>query len=59
MLFRSVVNPAPSGADALALFEALEALARVPQFAEIKRGRASEIDLRPPGGSPDAGTLAR
>ena len=56
--FGPVVNPAPGGADALALFESVEALARVPQFAELKRGRASEIDPRPPGGSPTTGTLA-
>ena len=56
--FGPVVNPAPGGADALALFESVEALARVPQFAELKRGRASRIDPRPPGGSPTTGTLA-
>ena len=57
--FGPVVNPAPSGAEAVALFEALAALARVPQFAELKRGRTAELDLRPPSGSADAGTLAR
>ncbi|MFM8943659.1 MAG: disulfide bond formation protein DsbA, partial [Actinomycetota bacterium] len=55
--FGPVVNPSPGGDDALALFEAVETLARVAQFSELKRGRASKIDLRPPGGSGATGRL--
>jgi 2-hydroxychromene-2-carboxylate isomerase len=43
--FGPVVNPAPTGAEALRLFDAVVALAAVPQFSELKRGRALSLDL--------------
>lgn len=43
--FGPVVNPAPKGEDALRLFDAVVALAAVPQFSELKRGRALSLDL--------------
>jgi 2-hydroxychromene-2-carboxylate isomerase len=43
--FGPVVNPAPRGEEALRLFDAIVALAAVPQFSELKRGRALSLDL--------------
>lgn len=43
--FGPVVNPAPKGDEALRLFDAVVALAAVPQFSELKRGRALSLDL--------------